>query len=102
MRGQTFERLQRRAFGLRRVAAGQGEACLLRAAVWLEGRYTPATRRETSEAIALHYLLLAQLREVHVQPGLADRYRRTAEAWAAHAELGVCSRVFAHAQRRSE
>ena len=90
-----LERLEARARTLDEAAAGQGEISLLRAAVWLEGRYAASTRKPLCEAIALHYLLLARLREVHAQPGLADRYRRRAEAWAAHAELGVCSAAFA-------
>lgn len=97
---ETLRKLERRAFWRRRAAATVGERCLLRATVWLEGRYSVAARREFSEAIALHYLLLSQLREVHAQPGLAERYRRTAEAWAAHAELGLCSEVFAQLPRR--
>jgi hypothetical protein len=81
--------LARKAAGLRPQAARVAEETLLAAAEQLERRHSARPCPQLSNAIALHYLLLADHPEVASCCRRRDGYQQQAAAWIRLAERVV-------------
>ncbi|HWO40579.1 MAG TPA: hypothetical protein VNO43_02110 [Candidatus Eisenbacteria bacterium] len=77
----TFNPWIERAWQMHRQAACVPNTTILKAALWLEGKYRQTPSLETAAIISLHYLVLALRKHAARRPALFEYYIAEALRW---------------------